>query len=82
METINKVTHTQVNNYITLRPSGYGHKKVIVYLLNGNQLTSVTSNMPLIDKYNSENDEESQEAKEKLIDMTLAANGITEYEIV
>jgi hypothetical protein len=39
--------------YITLVPSGYGHYKIIARTRGGREYKSVTSNMPLVDRYNS-----------------------------
>lgn len=72
---------TQVHNFITVTTSGYGHKKVTAYLLNGEKPYTITNNMPLIDKYNSDDDSEMEEAKKRLIEMVLSDNGIEEFEI-
>jgi len=44
------------NNYIRIETTGYGHKKITIEYY-GKKISCITTNMPAIDDYNSEEGE-------------------------
>ena len=61
-------------NHITKRPSGYGHYEITLYTDNI-ELRHVTSNMPLIDAMNSDDEEEADEATRVAVELVMEKNG-------
>ena len=61
-------------NHITKRPSGYGHYDITLHTESG-EIKHVTSNMPLIDSMNSDDQDESDEAARVAVEMVLNKNG-------
>lgn len=48
---------------ISIMPSGYGHKKITIEYTDGKKYSSVTSNMGMVDAYNTEVFTRKQERK-------------------
>ena len=71
-----------IQNSITILPSGFGHNKIICYDLDKEKYSTVTSNTRLTDKYRSDDENESDEAKKDLIELVMDDNNIADFEIV
>jgi hypothetical protein len=53
------------NKYIRIESAGYGHKRITVEY-RGKQISGITTNMPAVDDYNSEEGErDGRELKRK-----------------
>lgn len=65
-----------VNSYVSNLPAGYGHRKITITLEGGEKLSATTSNMRLTDRFSSDDENESDEAKMELIEMVLKSNDV------
>ena len=61
-------------NHITKLPSGYGHYEITLHTESG-EITHVTSNMPLIDAMNSDDNDEAEEATRVAVELVMEKNG-------
>ena len=61
-------------SHITKRPSGYGHYEITLYTDNS-EMKHVTSNMPLIDAMNSDDQDEADEATRVAVELVMEKNG-------
>ena len=61
-------------SHITKRPSGHGHYEITLYADNS-EMKHVTSNMPLIDAMNSDDQEEADEATRVAVELVMEKNG-------
>lgn len=61
------------NTYLSVMFAGYGHNKVIT-TLRGKEVSFITTDTQLTDKYKSDNERESNAAKRELIKRCRAAN--------